>query len=347
MITMVNLKDSRILVTGGAGFIGSEVVKQLIKKNSFVTVLDNFSSGKKQYLPKNTKKLKIIKGDITDERTVGKAVKNQDYVIHLAALPFIPDSFYYPADFFNVNTIGSVNLLWKSIQSNSVKRFIQISTSEVYGSAQQVPMDENHITAPHSTYAVSKLAGDRAAFTLYKENGFPVVIIRPFNSYGPNYTQPYIIPEIMNQLLNGNRELMLGNIDATRDFTYVSDTANAIIRSLNSKKAIGEIINVGSGNEISIRELAFRIAKIAKIKIKIRYDEARERPYDVNRLICNNKKAKKLLDWKTKTAMDEGLKKIFQWATKNRISFQAPFKRFYYSQTRTITYKAGKKVRKI
>ena len=347
MITMVNLKDSRILVTGGAGFIGSEVVKQLIKKNSFVTVLDNFSSGKKQYLPKNIKKLKIIKGDITDEKTVGKAVKNQDYVIHLAALPFIPDSFYYPADFFNVNTIGSVNLLWKSIQSNSVKRFIQISTSEVYGSAQQVPMDENHITAPHSTYAVSKLAGDRAAFTLYKENGFPVVIIRPFNSYGPNYTQPYIIPEIMNQLLNGNRELMLGNIDATRDFTYVSDTANAIIRSLNSKKAIGEIINVGSGNEISIRELAFKIAMIAKIKIKIRYDEARERPYDVNRLICNNKKAKKLLDWKTKTAMDEGLKKIFQWATKNRISFQAPFKRFYYSQTRTITYKAGKKVRKI
>ena len=347
MITMVNLKDSRILVTGGAGFIGSEVVKQLIKKNSFVTVLDNFSSGKKQYLPKNTKKLKIIKGDITDERTVGKAVKNQDYVIHLAALPFIPDSFYYPADFFNVNTIGSVNLLWKSIQSNSVKRFIQISTSEVYGSAQQFPMDENHITAPHSTYAVSKLAGDRAAFTLYKENGFPVVIIRPFNSYGPNYTQPYIIPEIMNQLLNGNRELMLGNIDASRDFTFVSDTADGIIRSLNAKKAVGEIINVGSGDEISVRELAFKIARIAKIKIKIRYDEGRERPYDVNRLICNNKKAKKLLDWKTKTTMDEGLKKIYQWATKNRISFQAPFKRFYYSQTRTITYKAGKKVRRV
>jgi len=322
---MVNLKDSRILVTGGAGFIGSEVVKQLIKKNSFVTVLDNFSSGKKQYLPKNTKKLKIIKGDITDERTVGKAVKNQDYVIHLAALPFIPDSFYYPADFFNVNTIGSVNLLWKSIQSNSVKRFIQISTSEVYGSAQQVPMDENHITAPHSTYAVSKLAGDRAAFTLYKENGFPVVIIRPFNSYGPNYTQPYIIPEIMNQLLNGNKELMLGNIDASRDFTFVSDTADGIIRSLNSKKAVGEIINVGSGDEISVRELAFKIARIAKIKIKIRYDEGRERPYDVNRLICNNKKALKLLGWKPKINMDQGLKKLFQWAINNPTTFQAPF----------------------
>ena len=343
---MLNYNEKRILVTGGAGFIGSEVVSQLIKKNATVTVLDNFSYGKKQYLPKK-KNLKTIKGDITDEKVVSRAVKDQEFIIHLAALPFIPDSFHYPANFFNVNTIGSVNLLWKSIQSNSVKRFIQISTSEVYGSAQHVPMDENHPTAPHSTYAVSKLAGDRAAFTLYKENGFPVVIIRPFNSYGPNYTQPYIIPEIMNQLLNDNKELMLGNIDASRDFTFVSDTADAIIRSLNSKKVIGEIINVGSGDEISIRELAFKIAKIAKIKIKIRYDEARERPYDVNRLICNNKKAKKLLDWKTKTAMDEGLKKIFQWATKNRISFQAPFKRFYYSQTRTITYKAGKKVRKI
>jgi dTDP-glucose 4,6-dehydratase len=347
MIKLTNLEDNRILVTGGAGFIGSEVVKQLIKKNSFVTVLDNFSSGKKQYLPKNTKKLKIIKGDITDEKIVAGAVKNQDYVIHLAALPFIPDSFYYPANFFNVNTIGSVNLLWKSIQSNSVKRFVHISTSEVYGSAQHVPMDENHQTTPHSTYAVSKLAGDRAAFTLYKENGFPVVIIRPFNSYGPNYTQPYIIPEIMNQLLNGNKELMLGNIDASRDFTFVSDTANGIIRSLSAKKVVGEIINLGSGNEISIRELAFKIAKIAKIKIKIKYDEGRERPYDVNRLICNNKKAKKLLGWKTKTTMDQGLKKIFQWATKNRISFEAPFKRFYYSQTRTITYKKGVKVLKL
>ena len=347
MIEMANLEDSRILVTGGAGFIGSEVVKQLIKKNSFVTVLDNFSSGKKQYLPKNTKKLKIIKGDITDEKTVGRAVKDQDFVIHLAALPFIPDSFYYPANFFNVNTIGSVNLLWKSIQSNSVKRFVQISTSEVYGSAQHVPMDENHPTAPHSTYAVSKLAGDRAAFTLYKENDFPVVIIRPFNSYGPNYTQPYIIPEIMNQLLNGNKELVLGNIDASRDFTFVSDTADGIIRSLNSKKAVGEIINLGSGNEISIRDLAFKIAKIAKIKIKIRYDEGRERPYDVNRLICDNKKVKKILGWKPKITMDQGLKKIFQWGGKNRITFEAPFKRYYYSQTRTITYKKGNKVLKL
>ena len=329
----MNYKDKRILVTGGAGFIGSEVVSQLLKKNAMVTVLDNFSSGKRQYLKNNNKNLKIIKGDITDEKIVSRSVKDQEYVIHLAALPFIPDSFYYPADFFNVNTTGSVNLLWKSIQSKTVSRFVHISTSEVYGSAQHVPMDENHPTAPHSTYAVSKLAGDRVAFTLHKENGFPVVIIRPFNSYGPQYTQPYIIPEIMNQLLNGNKELMLGNVDATRDFTFVSDTANAIIRSLDSKKAIGEIINVGSSNEISIRDLAFKISKIAKKKIKIRYDESRERPYDVNRLVCNNDKAQKLLNWKPTITMDQGLKKLFQWAIKNRITFEAPFKRFYYKNS--------------
>jgi nucleoside-diphosphate-sugar epimerase len=330
----MNYKDKRILVTGGAGFIGSEVVSQLLKKNAMVTVLDNFSSGKRQYLKNNKKNLKIIKGDITDEKIVSRSVKDQEYVIHLAALPFIPDSFYYPADFFNVNTTGSVNLLWKSIQSKTVSRFVHISTSEVYGSAQHVPMDENHPTAPHSTYAVSKLAGDRVAFTLHKENGFPVVIIRPFNSYGPQYTQPYIIPEIMNQLLNGNKELMLGNVDATRDFTFVSDTANAIIRSLDSKKAIGEIINVGSSNEISIRDLAFKISKIAKKKIKIRYDESRERPYDVNRLVCNNDKAQKILNWKPTITMDQGLKKLFQWAIKNRITFEAPFKRFYYKNSK-------------
>ena len=325
---MLNYNEKRILVTGGAGFIGSEVVSQLIKKNAMITVLDNFSYGKKQYLPKK-KKLKIIKGDITDEKVVSRAVKDQEFIIHLAALPFIPDSFHYPANFFNVNAIGTVNLLWKSIQSKTVTRFIHISTSEVYGTAQHVPMDENHPTAPHSTYAVSKLAGDRVAFTLHKENGFPVVIIRPFNSYGPQYTQPYIIPEIMNQLLIGNKELMLGNIDATRDFTYVSDTANAIIRSLDSKKAVGEIINVGSGNEISIRDLAFKISKVAKKKIKIRHDESRERPYDVNRLICNNKKASKLLGWKPKINMDQGLKKLFQWAINNPTTFQSSFERLY------------------
>ena len=329
----MKFQNKRVLVTGGAGFIGSEVVSQLLTNGYFVTILDNFSSGKKQYLPKSNKKLKVIKGDIRDKKSVKKAVTDQEVVIHLAALPFIPDSFYYPGDFFDVNTNGSINMLWNSIKSRSVETFVHISTSEVYGSAQTVSMNENHPTTPHSTYAVSKLAGDRAAFTLHKENGFPVVIIRPFNSYGPRFTEPYIIPEIMSQILNNSKEIILGNVRTSRDFTYVQDTASAIIKSIIEKKANGEIINVGSGTEISILNLAKKILKIAKKKTKIKYDKSRERPYDVNRLNCNNKKAKKILKWSPKISMDEGLSQTFSWATKNTISFDAPFKRWYYKKT--------------
>ena len=329
----LNFQNKRVLVTGGAGFIGSEVVSQLLTNGYFVTILDNFSSGKKQYLPKSNKKLKVIKGDIRDKKSVKKAVTDQEVVIHLAALPFIPDSFYYPGDFFDVNTNGSINMLWNSIKSRSVETFVHISTSEVYGSAQTVSMNENHPTTPHSTYAVSKLAGDRAAFTLHKENGFPVVIIRPFNSYGPRFTEPYIIPEIMSQILNNSKEIILGNVNTSRDFTYVQDTASAIIKSMIEKKANGEIINVGSGTEISILNLAKKILKIAKKKTKIKYDKSRERPYDVNRLNCNNKKAKRILKWSPKISMDEGLSQTFSWATKNTISFDAPFKRWYYEKT--------------
>ena len=328
----MKFQNKRVLVTGGAGFIGSEVVSQLLTNGYFVTILDNFSSGKKQYLPKSNKKLKVIKGDIRDKKSVKKAVTDQEVVIHLAALPFIPDSFYYPGDFFDVNTNGSINMLWNSIKSRSVETFVHISTSEVYGSAQTVSMNENHPTTPHSTYAVSKLAGDRAAFTLHKENGFPVVIIRPFNSYGPRFTEPYIIPEIMSQILNNSKEIILGNVRTSRDFTYVQDTASAIIKSMIEKKANGEIINVGSGTEISILNLAKKILKIAKKKTKIKYDKSRERPYDVNRLNCNNKKAKKILKWSPKISMDKGLSQTFSWATKNKISFDAPFKRWYYKK---------------
>ena len=329
MRKLLECKNNTFLVTGGAGFIGSEVTKQISNSGGNVIVYDNFSSGKKTYL-KNIPNVKIINGDLKNKSLLSKSMKNCQYIINLAAYPFIPDSYHYPQEFFDVNTNGSLNVILEAKNHKKIKNFVHISTSEVYGTSKINPMNEDHPTLPHSTYAVSKLAADRAIFTIHKEHNFPAVIIRPFNSYGPNYTQPYIIPEIMNQLLNGTKELMLGNVDAIRDFTYVSDTANAIIRSLSSKKAIGEIINVGSGNEISIRDLALKISKIAKIKTKIRYDESRERPYDVNRLICNNKKAKTILDWTPKITMDQGLKKIFQWATANRITFQAPFKRFYY-----------------
>ena len=330
---MTSFRDKAILVTGGAGFIGSEAVNQLLNEGAKVTVFDNFSSGKKHYLPKGNKKLRIIKGDITNERAVIKAIKDQEIVLHLAALPFIPDSFYYPVDFFKTNTIGSMHVFWSAVKSKTVETVVNISTSEIYGSAQYTPMDENHPTSPYSTYAVSKLAADRAAFTLHKENGFPVVILRPFNTFGPRYTEPYIIPEIIGQILRGTKELNLGNVNSTRDFTFVSDTVKAMISAAKEKKAVGEIINIGSQNEIRIGDLVTKLSKIAKIKTKIKRDESRLRPYDVNRLVCNNKKAQQLLKWKPRISVDKGLKITYDWAKNNKVSFNAPFTRFYYKSS--------------
>jgi dTDP-glucose 4,6-dehydratase len=322
----VNFKQKKFLVTGGSGFIGNEVVRQLLEKGAVVTILDNFSSGKKNYLSSH-KNLKIVRGSIENEGIVAKSVKDQEVVINLAALPFIPDSYDHPLEFFKVNTLGSVNAIVQSIKSKSVSSFVQISSSEVYGSAQYIPMDENHPTLPHSTYAVSKLAADRAAFSLHKEHGFPIVIIRPFNSYGPRFTQPYIIPEIIKQISNNSSTLKLGNVKATRDFTFVSDTADAIIRASSEKKAVGEVINIGSGSDVAILELAKKIIRLSKRKITIRYDEDRERPYDVNKLVCNNNKAKKILGWQPKVSLEDGLKKTLDWSKSINISFNSPFKR--------------------
>jgi len=320
---LVSFQEKRFLVTGGAGFVGNEVVRQLLAKESTVTVFDNFSSGKKNYLP-NHKKLKVIRGNITNENDVKKAVKNQEAVINLAALPFIPDSYDHPADFFSVNTMGSVNMILESIRSKTVDIFVQISTSEVYGTAQKIPMDENHPTFPHSTYAVSKLAADRAAFTLHREHNFPTVIIRPFNSYGPRFTQPYIIPEIIRQI-SANRNLRLGNVKSSRDFTFVGDTARAILAATKEKKAIGEVINVGSGYDVTILKLANTILKLSHMKSKIVYDRNRKRPFDVNKLVCDNSKAKRILKWKPVVSLEVGLKQTLDWAKNNDISLNSAF----------------------
>lgn len=319
----MSFAEKRFLVTGGAGFIGNEVVRQLLDSDATVTVFDNFSSGKRNYLP-NHKKLKIIRGNIMNESDIKTAIKNQEAVINLAALPFIPDSYNHPADFFNVNTVGSVNMILQSIRSKTVDIFIQISTSEVYGTAQKIPMDENHPTFPHSTYAVSKLAADRAAFTLYKEHDFPTVIIRPFNSFGPRFTQPYIIPEIIRQI-SANGNLKLGNLKSSRDFTFVGDTARAILTAAKEKKAIGEVINIGSGYDVTILKLANTILRLSNMKSKIIYDKNKKRPFDVNKLVCDNSKAKKILKWKPTISLEYGLKQTLTWAKNNDIALNSAF----------------------
>jgi nucleoside-diphosphate-sugar epimerase len=318
------LRNKRVLVTGGAGFIGSEVVRQLHSLGAKVIVFDNYSSGRKRYINKIPNVLQI-KGSVTNPSKVNDAVNKSDYIINLASLPFIPDSFFYPGEFFKVNAEGTINVAMAAIRSKRIKGFVHISTSEVYGSARTVPMSEDHPTLPQSTYAASKLAGERAIFTLHKEHGLPAVIIRPFNSYGPRITQPYIIPEIISQIFHNKNFVKLGNIQASRDFTYVSDTARGMIAGLTHEKAIGETINVGSNTSYKIKDLVMKIAKILEQKVEIKIDQKRFRPYDVQKLVCDYKKAKKLLDWTPEVTIDEGLSKTIEWMKTNSPDFATPF----------------------
>jgi nucleoside-diphosphate-sugar epimerase len=317
------LDQAEVLVTGGCGFIGSEITKQLSSMGAKVTVLDNLSSGKEEYI-RGLPNVNLIKGDLTDS-VVKSAVKNKEYVIHVAALPFIPDSYYYPKDFFDVNVNGTINLATAS-NDEKIKRFVYVSSSEVYGSACYTPMDENHPTVPQSTYSVSKLAAERVTYTIHKEHELPVVIIRPFNSFGPNITQPYIIPEIISQLIDTNKEIKLGNINSRRDFTFVSDTARAVIISLVAEGLIGETINVGSGRAFTIKELVKLIADILSKDVSIVIDPSRLRPSDVETLICDYSKASHLLGWCPTVSIKEGLELTVAWAIKHGIDLKTPFK---------------------
>jgi len=317
--------EKRVLVTGGAGFIGSFVTERLANMGCCVTVLDNLSSGKPEYVA-GLDRVSLVKGDVCDEETVQKVLKDNEAVVHLAALPFIPDSYHLPEEFFRVNSTGTVNVLWKAIQSENVERFVHVSSSEVYGSAIHTPMNEDHPTLPHSTYAVSKLAGDRAVFTMHKEHGFPAVIIRPFNSYGPNITQPYIIPEIVSQLQGTDGHVRLGNVDSSRDFTYVTDVAEGIALGLFKDEAVGETINLGSGRDVKIREIVSLVAGIMGKKAEIELDSSRVRPYDVDRLVCDNSKAQRLLGWKPRVPLEEGLRRTVEWILRTGITFKTPFK---------------------
>jgi nucleoside-diphosphate-sugar epimerase len=318
------LHGRRILITGGCGFLGSEISRQLGQLGANITILDNLSSGKEEYI-RTLKDVRLIKEDIIDEAVVKSATEDQEYIIHLAALPFIPDSYTYPKEFFEVNVNGTINLALAAVK-NKVRRFIHISSSEVYGTAHYTPMDENHPLIPQSTYSVSKLAGERVVYTIHKEHNLPIVILRPFNSFGPNITQPYIIPEIIHQLLSNTKEVRLGNINTRRDLTFVSDTAKGIINTLVAEGIIGETINLGSERSVSIRELVNLIAEILCRNVSITMDSSRMRPSDVEVLTCDYTKANRLLGWLPTVSIKEGLRITVAWAMKHGITLKAPFK---------------------
>ena len=303
--------NNKTLVTGGAGFIGSTLVRKLVDANYHVTVLDDLSTGLAENLPK-TDKLKLIKGDVRDFNLVSRAIRHNPYVVHLAAQAFIPFSYQMPLQVAEINAIGSINIL-KACRDHKVKRLVHISSSEVYGSAQYVPMNEKHPLEPYSTYSVAKAAADLWAQTFFWEHNLPVVILRPFNTFGPRESLPYFIPEMIRQCLK-EPTIHVGNLETSRDFTYVEDTVTAMVNALETENIEGEIINIGSSQTHKMKDILTLIKQETGTEEKqVALDKNRLRPRDIQTLIADNTKARKTLGWTPTITFEEGIRKTLQW----------------------------------
>lgn len=305
--------NNRVLVTGAAGFIGSHLCELLVREGYEVRAFVHYNSigrwsNLEQAAPDLRKSIQIVAGDISDAHSVRQATADCKLVFHLAALIAIPYSYVAPASYVQTNVVGTLNIL-EACRLHGVERLIHTSTSETYGSAQYVPMDEKHPSVGQSPYSASKIGADKMAESYWLSFRTPVTILRPFNTYGPRQSQRAIIPTIITQALAGDR-LKLGNLDPVRDLTFVTDTARGFLAAARSSKTIGETINLGVGAGISVGELVEKIGAIVGRKLEVRQEKERVRPEgsEVTRLISNNQKALALMDWKPQVDFDTGLK---------------------------------------
>ena len=306
--------SKKILVTGSDGFIGSHLTEELVKKGYQVKAFVYYNSfnnwGWLDTLPADImKNVEIFQGDIRDPNGVKEALKGCDAVFHLAALIAIPFSYHSPDTYVDTNIKGTLNVLQAS-RALGTQRVLVTSTSEVYGTAQYVPIDEKHPYQGQSPYSATKIGADRLAESFYRSFELPVTIVRPFNTYGPRQSARAVIPTIITQLLAGKEEIKLGSLTPTRDFNFVKDTANGFISIYHSEKTIGQEINIATQKEISIGQLAEELIRQINPNAQIICDEQRLRPEksEVNRLLGCNKKILKLTDWKPQYTFEEGLK---------------------------------------
>jgi len=309
----------KVLVTGADGFIGSHLVEELLNLGYDVkafTYYNSFNSwGWLDTLSKDIlKEVEIFAGDIRDPNGVRESMKNVTDVFHLAALIAIPFSYHSPDSYVDTNIKGTLNVLQASRDLN-IDRIIITSTSEVYGTAKYVPIDENHPFQGQSPYSASKIGADRLAESFYRSFSLPVTIVRPFNTYGPRQSARAIIPTIITQLLSGTKEIKVGSLTPTRDFNFVLDTVNGFIEIWKSNKTIGEEINISSGVEITIGDLLNKLIQIINSKAIILSDEERKRPEksEVNRLLGSNKKLKELTNWTSNYTLEQGILKTIEW----------------------------------
>lgn len=313
----------KILITGADGFIGSHLTESLVRLGYSVKAFVMYNSfgswGWLDHCPPEVKeRIEVISGDIRDPNGVKEAMRGCDAVLHLAALIAIPYSYHSPDTYIDTNVKGTLNVL-QAARAEGVKRIIHTSTSEVYGTARFVPITEEHPILGQSPYSASKIAADQLAYSFYASFGTPVVIIRPFNTYGPRQSARAVIPTIITQIANGKRQINLGAVSPTRDFNYVLDTVAGFVAALESNVGLGEVINLGSNFEISIGDTVRAISEVMGVDVEIKSDEARMRPAnsEVERLWADNKKAKQLLDWSPaysgKDGFVRGLKETVAW----------------------------------
>ncbi len=311
-----------VLVTGAGGFIGSHLTERLINMGAHVKAFVRYNSrndwGLLEMFAKETKeKIDIIMGDIRDANAVNEAVKDVDIVFHLGAIIAIPYSYLHPRETVETNIIGTLNVL-KAGLDNSIERIVNTSTSEVYGTAQYVPIDEKHPLQGQSPYSASKIGADKIAESFFRSYDLPVVTIRPFNTYGPRQSARAVIPTIITQALTSDI-VHIGSLHPKRDFTYIDDTVNGFIKIAETDGIFGDVINIGSNSEISIGTLVDKIRSITGRDFEVKTDDSRIRPEksEVQRLSADNRKARELIAWEPKVSLDEGLTSTVKWISEN------------------------------
>jgi dTDP-glucose 4,6-dehydratase len=322
------MKDKKVLVTGAGGFIASHLVERLVAEGAKVRVFVRYNSrgdvGLMRMLPVEVfSQLEVIAGDLRDVEAVREAMKDIDTVFHLGALIAIPYSYVHPREVVETNVMGTLNVLMAARELGT-RRVIHTSTSEVYGTAQYVPIDEKHPLQGQSPYSASKIGADRIAESFYRSFNVPVVTLRPFNTYGPRQSARAVIPTIISQALT-REEVKLGSLDPSRDFTFVADTVEGFLRVASAENVLGEEINLGNDNTIRIGDLAEKIFHIIGKNPRLTTDSQRIRPdkSEVMKLWASNQKAKERLGWEPRVTLDEGLRLTIDWI-KSHLEFYQP-----------------------
>lgn len=311
----------KVLITGAAGFIGSHLTELLVNKGYQVKALVHYNS-KNNWGWLETSEIKndieVVTGDIRDFDCVFSAMKNCNSIFHLAALIGIPYSYISPKAYIETNITGTYNVL-ESAKHLNIEQILITSTSETYGTAQYVPIDEKHPAVGQSPYSATKIAADQIALSYFLSFGLPVKIVRPFNTYGPRQSARAVIPTIISQIASRKKELKLGNLHPTRDLTFVKDTANGFYEIFKSEKCLGIPTNIGMAEETSIKDLALAIAKLMNTDITFLQDTERIRPEksEVERLFCDNSKIKEITNWKPNYTLESGLKETIEWIKSN------------------------------